>query len=62
VTTASSSALGRRLCIFGRFALGDNLKGIVGFGYQFAVTPTPIVPDPLTLTYNHAWLTSRIAF
>jgi hypothetical protein len=50
--------------IFGRFAIGNNLKAIFGFGYQVAVTPTPIITKPaLTPTYDHAWLlTSRIAF
>jgi hypothetical protein len=38
-------------------------KGIFGFGYQVAVTPSPVVLGPLTPTYNHAFLlTSRIAF
>ncbi len=50
--------------IFGRFAIGDNLKAIFGFGYQVALTPSPIVRTPaLTPTYDHAWLlTGRIAF
>jgi hypothetical protein len=50
--------------VFGRFALGGGLKGIIGIGYQFAVMPSPVVLSPaLTPTYNHAWLlTSRVAF
>ncbi|MFZ0558305.1 MAG: hypothetical protein WAM55_03350 [Methylovirgula sp.] len=50
--------------IFGRFAIGKNLKAIFGFGYQVAVTPMPIVLKPaLTPTYDHAFLlTGRLAF
>ncbi|MGB7699023.1 MAG: hypothetical protein WBL57_06880, partial [Methylovirgula sp.] len=50
--------------IFGRFAIGKNLKAIFGFGYQVAVTPMPIVLKPaLTPTYDHAFLlTGRLSF
>ncbi|QXX73865.1 hypothetical protein MHY1_00666 [Methylovirgula sp. HY1] len=50
--------------IVGRFPIGGTAKLIFGLGYQFAVTPSPVVFDPaLTPTYNHAWLlTARMAF
>jgi hypothetical protein len=49
--------------VFGRFALGNGLKGIIGVGYQIALDPQPIVLEPLTPTYDHAVvLTSRLAF
>ena len=50
--------------VFGRFALGNGLKGIIGVGYQFALDPQPPVLTPaLTPTYDHAViLTSRLAF
>jgi hypothetical protein len=50
--------------VFGRFALGGNLKGIIGIGYQIALTPSPTILEPaLTPSYNHALLlTSRVAF
>ncbi len=50
--------------IFGRFAIGNHLKAIFGFGYQVAVTPMPIILKPaLTPTYDHAFLlTARLAF
>jgi hypothetical protein len=48
--------------ILGRFALGGRLKGNVGVGYQFAVSPT-LIKDPLTPTFNHEWiLTARVSF
>jgi hypothetical protein len=50
--------------VFGRFALGNGLKGIIGVGYQFAVDPQePVLSPALTPTYDHAViLTSRLAF
>lgn len=49
--------------IVGRFPIGGTAKLIFGIGYQFAVTPTPVLIDPVTPIYNHAWLlTSRMAF
>lgn len=49
--------------VFGRFELVGQLKGIIGVGYQFAVSPELRMEPALTPTYDHAWLlTSRIAF
>ena len=50
--------------IAGRFPIGGTAKLIFGLGYQFAVTPSPVVYAPaLTPVYNHAWiLTARMAF
>lgn len=50
--------------VFGRFALGNGLKGIVGVGYQVAITPSPKITVPvLTPTYSDALLlTSRMSF
>jgi hypothetical protein len=50
--------------VFGRFALGNGLKGIVGVGYQFGVDPQrPVLTPALTPVYDHAVLvTSRLAF
>ena len=49
--------------VLGRFPLGGRLKGIVGVGYQFAVSPALTTAPVLTPTYQHAWLmTLRTAF
>jgi hypothetical protein len=50
--------------VFGRFALGNGLKGIIGVGYQFGVDPQrPVLEPALTPVYDHAViLTSRLAF
>jgi hypothetical protein len=50
--------------VFGRFTLAGNLKGIIGIGYQIALTPSPTILEPaLTPTYDHALLlTGRVAF
>ncbi len=49
--------------ILGRFPIGGTAKFIVGMGYQIAVAPQPVVLDPVTPTYNHAYvLTARMAF
>ena len=49
--------------IVGRFPIGGTAKLIFGIGYQVAVTPSPVLIDPVTPTYNHAWLlTSRMGF
>jgi hypothetical protein len=49
--------------VLGRFPLGAGLKGIIGLGYQVAISP-PLTRTPvLTPTYNHAWiLSTRLAF
>jgi len=48
--------------IIGRIHLYDRLKLTAGFGYQFAVSPHTTL-DPLTPTYNHAWILSvRLPF
>lgn len=48
--------------IFGRFELGGRLKGNLGIGYQFAVSPD-LIKAPLTPTFNHEWiLTARVSF
>jgi len=43
--------------LFGRFHLYGRLRLVFGFGYQFAVSPHTEL-DPLTPTYNHAWIFS----
>jgi hypothetical protein len=48
--------------VIGRFALGGDRFFTTGFGYQFAVSPS-YRPNPLTPSYQHAWLfTSRLNF
>lgn len=49
--------------IFGRFVLGGRLKGIIGGGYQVAVTPRTQLSPEITPLYNHNWImTARLAF
>lgn len=49
--------------VLGRFPLGGGLKGIIGLGYQVAISPTLTRTPVLTPTYNHAWiLSTRLAF
>lgn len=49
--------------ILGRFPLAGRALGIIGAGYQFAVTPKLTTEPVLTPIYNHAWLvTGRVAF
>ncbi len=50
--------------IFGRFALNKYSNFIIGVGYQVAVSPSPVVLQPLvTPIYNHGWLiSSRVTF
>lgn len=54
--------------VFGKFEIGERLRGNFGIGYQFAVTPDYQLAKTkagtlLTPTYNHAWvLTARMAF
>lgn len=47
--------------VFGRWG---NLKGIIGIGYQIALTPSPTILEPaLTPIYDHALLlTGCVAF
>ena len=49
--------------ILGRFDLFGRAKGIIGGGYQFAVTPKLTTEPVLTPLYDHAWImTARVAF
>jgi hypothetical protein len=49
--------------ILGRFDLGGRLRGSIGGGYQFAVSPTLTREPALTPTFNHAWiLSARVSF
>jgi hypothetical protein len=49
--------------VLGRFPLGSGLKGIIGAGYQVAVSPKLNLSPALTPTYDHAWiLTARVTF
>jgi hypothetical protein len=49
--------------ILGRFALGGRAKGIIGAGYQFAVSPTLVREPAMTPLFEHAWIFSaRVAF
>jgi hypothetical protein len=49
--------------IFGRFRFGGRAKGIVGVGYQVAVSPSRQLEPELLPTYNHNWiLSARLAF
>jgi hypothetical protein len=49
--------------IVGRFPLAGRVVGIVGAGYQFAVSPKLVTTPALTPTYQHAWIfTARAAF
>ena len=49
--------------ILGRFDLFGRAKGIIGGGYQFAVTPKLTTTPVLTPLYDHAWImTARVAF
>jgi hypothetical protein len=49
--------------VLGRFPLGSGLKGIIGVGYQVAVSPKLNLTPALTPTYDHAWiLTARVTF
>jgi Putative MetA-pathway of phenol degradation len=56
--------------IFGRFTLANvgftNIKGIIGVGYQIAVSPEPVffsASGDRTPQYNHEWIiSSRITF
>lgn len=49
--------------ILGRFPLIGRIKGIVGLGYQFAVSPALTTAPVLTPTYQHAWvMTLRTTF
>jgi hypothetical protein len=49
--------------VLGRFKIVSRVKGIVGVGYQIAVSPALVTTPVLTPTYQHAWvLTLRTTF
>jgi hypothetical protein len=49
--------------VLGRFPLFGTAKAVVGFGYQFAVSPELTKVPVLTPTYNRAWiLSARVPF
>jgi len=49
--------------VMGRFKIVGRVKGIVGVGYQIAVSPALVKEPALTPTYQHAWvLTLRTTF
>ncbi len=49
--------------VMGRFKIAGRVKGIVGVGYQIAVSPKLTTTPVLTPTYQHAWvLTLRTTF
>jgi hypothetical protein len=49
--------------MFGRFQIYNRVKFNFGIAYQAAVVPDHHITDPLTPTYNHAWILSmRMTF
>jgi hypothetical protein len=49
--------------MFGRFQIYNRVKFNFGIAYQAAVLPDHHITDPLTPTYNHAWILSmRMTF
>ncbi len=49
--------------LFGNFPIMENYAVGIGAGYQFALSPHPVTPAPLTPTYDHEWtLTLRLVY